>query len=395
MPLQSHGWSLWSDFGVRNTLYTQRLIPSSGGVGITSNEVTNRKAIEASVEIRPPSVARIFSHPLFGQKIKHVVEPRITYRRVAGVDNFENILRFDARDILSDTNEIEYGFVNRFYGKPLNPLTDQNCRPSEATGPLSAAVNSTEASDNGVQPAVAQATSQSSAESPIPWQTDEPPPVQLPECAAAASAHELFTWELGQKYFFDPTFGGAIVNGFRNVFATTADFTAIAFLTGPRRFSPLISRFRINPVGRLSANWDLDYDFSLGKINSSLLYVTFRTSALTLSAGEAYLQAPGGTVTSNNIASPTLFHNLRFGATYGSPLKRGFTAAGIGGYDANKSLLQYTAIQSSYNWDCCGVSVEYRRWFLPTIRNENEYRFIFNLANVGSFGNLRRRERLY
>jgi LPS-assembly protein len=361
---------------------------------MTRNEVTNRKAIEASVEIRPPSVERIFSRPLFGQKIKHVVEPRITYRRVAGVDNFENILRFDARDILSDTNEIEYGFVNRFYGKALKPVTDQTCRTADSGRPPSSTLDSTQEPNGELQPSVAQATSQSSAETPIPWQTDEPPPVQLPECAAA-SARELFSWELGQKYFFDPTFGGAIVNGFRNVLATSADFTAIAFLTGPRRFSPLISRFRINPGGRLSTNWDLDYDFSLGKINSSLLYVTFRTGAMTLSAGEAFLQAPGGTVTSNNITSPTLFHNLRFGATYGSPLKRGFTGAGIAGYDANKSVLQYTAVQSSYNWDCCGVSVEYRRWFLRNIRNENEYRFTFNLANVGSFGNLRRRERLY
>jgi LPS-assembly protein len=396
LPLHSHGWSFWSDFGIRNTIYTQRLIPSStGGVGTPVSEVTNRKAVEASVEIRPPSFERIFRHPVFGQKIKHVVEPRITYRRVAGVDNFDNILRFDARDILSDTNEIEYGFVNRFYGKPLTLPSDQNCRPADASISTSTPANLAPSSPTEAQPNADQALAQSSAESPIPWQTDEAPPTELPECSVDNSARELFSWELGQKYFFDPSFGGAIENGFRNVFATTADFTAIAFLTGPRRFSPLISRFRINPVGRLSVNWDLDYDFNLNKINSSLLNVSYRLGSLTLSAGDAYLQAPGGTVSSNNIAVPTLFNTVRFGATYGTQLKRGFSAAGIGGYDANKSLLQYTAVQSSYNWDCCGISFEYRRWFLPGIRNENEYRFIFNLANVGAFGNLRRRERLY
>ena len=31
------------------------------------------------------------------------------------------------------------------------------------------------------------------------------------------------------KYFADPTFGGAVVNGSRNVFTTTVDFTGIAF----------------------------------------------------------------------------------------------------------------------------------------------------------------------
>ena len=185
------------------------------------------------------------------------------------------------------------------------------------------------------------------------------------------------------------------MNGFRNVFATTADFTAIAFLTGPRRFSPLISRFRINPVGRLSVNWDLDYDFNLNKINSSLLNVSYRLGSLTLSAGDAYLQAPGGTVSSNNIAVPTLFNTVRFGATYGTQLQRGFSAAGIGGYDANKSLLQYTAVQSSYNWDCCGVTFEYRRFTPGPVRNENLYRFAFNVANIGTFGNLKRAERIF
>ncbi len=41
------------------------------------------------------------------------------------------------------------------------------------------------------------------------------------------------------KYFADPTFGGAVVNNRRNVLTTTDDFTGIAFLTDPRRFSPV------------------------------------------------------------------------------------------------------------------------------------------------------------
>ena len=394
LPLRTHGWSLRPEFGVRNTLYTQRLIPSSGDIGVAVSELTNRRTVDASVEIRPPAVERVFKHPIFGQKVKHVIEPRITYRRVAGVDNFENILRFDARDILSDTNEIEYGFVNRFYGKPVSGVS-QNCVPKEPTlAPESAANPAPGTSTEGAEPA--NPRSNAEVQNAVPWQSDEAPAAQLPECGAAGSARELFSWELGQKYFFDPTFGGSVVDGFRNVFATTVDFTAIAFLTGPRRFAPLISRFRINPVGRLSGNWDIDYDFKRKKINSSITYLSWRaTDQLTLTAGSAYLQAPGEVVVSNNITSPVLFNQFRLGATYGTPLKRGLSGAGVAGFDANRSFLQYTAVQTSYNWDCCGISVEYRRWFLPTIRNENEYRFVFNLANVGTFGNLRKRERLY
>ena len=58
-------------------------------------------------------------------------------------------------------------------------------------------------------------------------------------------------------------------------------------------------------------------------------------------------------------------------------------------------ILQYSAIQTSYNWDCCGVSFEYRRYELGSIRNENQFRFSFTLANIGAFGNLKRQERIY
>jgi LPS-assembly protein len=52
-------------------------------------------------------------------------------------------------------------------------------------------------------------------------------------------------------------------------------------------------------------------------------------------------------------------------------------------------------VQTTYNWDCCGITVEYRRFALGTIRNENQYLFTYSLANIGSFGNLLRKERLY
>jgi LPS-assembly protein len=80
---------------------------------------------------------------------------------------------------------------------------------------------------------------------------------------------------------------------------------------------------------------------------------------------------------------------------YGHSDKRGFSGAASFGVDAQSAVVQYYVIQSTYNWDCCGINVEYRRIRLGTIRNENEYRFNYTLANIGSFGNLLRKERLY
>jgi LPS-assembly protein len=80
---------------------------------------------------------------------------------------------------------------------------------------------------------------------------------------------------------------------------------------------------------------------------------------------------------------------------YGSPSKRGLSAAGNIGFDVTNSFLQYGAAQVSYNWDCCGFSVEYRRFALGTVRNENQFRFALSLTNLGTFGTLRRQERLF
>ena len=56
---------------------------------------------------------------------------------------------------------------------------------------------------------------------------------------------------------------------------------------------------------------------------------------------------------------------------------------------------QYGAAQLAYNWNCCGFSVEYRKYQLGSVRNENAYRFNFTLANIGTAGNIRRAERLF
>ena len=82
-------------------------------------------------------------------------------------------------------------------------------------------------------------------------------------------------------------------------------------------------------------------------------------------------------------------------AGYGHTNKRGFSGASSIGFDATLNFLQYATVQTDYNWDCCGISVEYRRFALGSVRNENQYRFIFSLANIGAFGNIRKQEQLY
>ena len=367
LPLVLDGWSVRPELSLRETFYTQQLIPSSGGVGVAESNVINRRAVEGTVEIRPPALERVYDREFLGRKWKHVIEPRVIYRYVTGVDNFSRILRFDERDILSNTNEVEYAVVNRLYAKRTSE-TPENC---DATGMASLIIG---------HPA---------AENPVPWerQADRG---GIP-CQAEPRVREVVTWELGQKYFLDPTFGGALVPGQRNVFTTTADFTGIAFLTQARRLSPLISRLKFQATSRSEAEWDIDYDFKQSRINASTAFVNYRFGSYTIGGGDAYLRAPSDTPTTGQ----QMFNQFRVLFGYGQPNKRGFSGATNLGFDANLGFLQYAAVQAAYNWDCCGFSVEYRRFALGSVRNENQFRFNFALANIGSFGNLRRQEKLF
>ncbi|HEY2499220.1 MAG TPA: LPS assembly protein LptD [Candidatus Angelobacter sp.] len=366
LPILYHGWTFRPEVQLRNTIYSQRET-SVMGVATPIQEMFNRRTIASSVELRPPALSKVFGKTVAGRKIKHTIEPRVVYRYTNGVENFGSVIRFDFRDILSNTNEAEFGLLQRLYLKKERP----DC--NDSSGPGANALPTTP--------------------------------------CAPAGADEFVSWEVKMKYFADPTFGGAVLNGTRNVLATTASFTGIAFITDPRRFSPVVSRLRMRTSGNSDLEWQLDYDTKKGHINSSTLYAGFHFGDFTVGASHAYLQVPGevvndpttGTVLPTCIPHvfnqpacvPPLFDQVRAQLGYGSPTKRGWSAATNIGFDREFNLLQYSAAQSSYNWDCCGLSFEYRRFSLGSVRNENQYRFAFTLANIGSFGNLKRQERLF
>ena len=360
LPLQFHGWSLRPALALHETYYTERFV---GGIAV--NDPTNRQALETSVELRPPVLEKIFDKEFLGRKWKHVIEPRVVYRLVTGVNDFANVLHFDERDILSNTHEVEYGFVTRLYAKRSSSSQIQECD----------------------MPMTGLAVGAAAPEQIVPWQRVSN--LENQPCTPGPEAREVLTWEVNQKYFLDPTFGGALVTGQRNVFTTTEELTGIAFATEPRHLSPLVSRLRAATSSRTDTEWDLDYDFQLGRMNASTLLVNYNLGSFTVGGGDAFLQIPQP----NTI--PLKFQQFRVALGYGGLTRRGFSAASSFGFDAETRQLQFATAQTTYNWDCCGVTLEYRRYAIANVRNENLFRFTFSLANIGSFGNLRRQERLY
>jgi LPS-assembly protein len=199
---------------------------------------------------------------------------------------------------------------------------------------------------------------------------------------------DFLSWDIVQKHYFDPTFGGALVPGQRNVFQALDSITPFAFASTPRNWSPIVSDIKLTPGGRFDAEQILEYDPQLQKITTigTLLKIKpysefFATVADFRLQGDPLVQPPS--------------HQIRLLVGYGSLTRRGFNVTAGTSYDIQNNLQQNQFVQVSYNGSCCGLAVEYRRIELATVRTENQFRVSFIIANIGNFGNLRRQEHLF
>jgi LPS-assembly protein len=322
IPLRSlYGLSVTPSFGLRETFYSDRLDPQSA-TGISPRNLV-RSAFDFQSQLRWPGLEKTFD--FHGKRYKHVVTPEVTYRYIAGIDEFDKIIRFDERDTMSDTNEVEYSINNRFFSR----------RPT---------------SDGGT------------------------------------TTSEFFSIRITQKYFFDPTFGGALIPGRSNVFYPLDTLTAFAFADGYRRFSPIISRARFTPARRYAVDFRMDYDQQFQRL---------RASSVT---GSAFVSNNAVAITYYNTRNlpPTQFpaNQIRAALIHGNALRPGINAGVSLSYDFNTHKLQQSNSQLAYNWDCCGVALELRQFNIGA-RVETQVRFTFSLKNIGSFGNLRKQERLF
>jgi LPS-assembly protein len=360
-PLKLGEWKLLPSLAVRETMYSRSLKRPAVGEqpSVEHRGGLNRSDVEAQVDMRAPVIERTFDsnfvERVFGHDLRHTVEPEIKYRYVAGVGDFLKVLRFDDVDIVSNTNELQYGVTQRLFLRPAKG-TAKPCKEKEK---------------------------------------DTDPAVDSEGVSNQCGSREWISWRLTQKYFFDKNFGGAVVDGRRNIFDTTLNLSGVAFLTEAREISPLVSRLRVRTSSKMDVEWDFDLDTGAKKFTSNNLLVDVHEGNTFAGLSYARLNAPGRSYTQGTSSLVSNFSQLRLLAGYGSPTKVGLGVAANVGLDLNLGQVQYGALQTSYNWDCCGLSVEYRKYELGSVRNENAYRFNFTLANIGTAGNLRRAERLF
>jgi LPS-assembly protein len=138
--------------------------------------------------------------------------------------------------------------------------------------------------------------------------------------------------------------------------------------------------------------WQSDYDPRLGALTNSSLSVDYRWHKYFASAGNniARTDPVSGSASQDGYRA----NEYRFRVGFGDPNNRGWNAAFDGIYDRRLSELKYSTTQVTYNTDCCGFSIQLHRYRVG-LRDDTTWRVAFMIANIGSFGTLRKQDRLF
>jgi len=214
---------------------------------------------------------------------------------------------------------------------------------------------------------------------------------------------ELISWSIYQKHYFDPTFGGAIQDGQRNVFQAFTDISPFAFAFGPRNWSPIISDFKVTPGGFYDLEQILQYDPQIQRLITVGTLLKLKPYSHFFST-IAYFRLDDNPVAADLPNNPPpnfvpfqqpLSSQLRALLGYGDRTRKGWNITTGASYDFTNKIFQNQLVQIAYNGGCCGLALEYQRINLGQVRTENRFTATLNIANIGSVGNLRRQEKIF
>ena len=148
------------------------------------------------------------------------------------------------------------------------------------------------------------------------------------------------------------------------------------------------SDFRVSPGGRYDGEVRLEYDTVRRKLTTAGTLLKMQASP------NFNFTIAHFSIDNSSILQP-LANQIRAQLGYGALNRRGWNAAFGFSYDIKQEFLQSQLVQLSYNGSCCGIALEYRRLELRPVRIENQFRLAVIIANIGTFGNLRREEKIY
>lgn len=351
LPLTFGGWSFTASGAGRVTFYSNSLDPATRDV--LSRNIT-RSYGEFEFDVRPPAFAKDFRRGDGSFWFRHTIEPYVQYRKISGIDNFDRIIRFDYIDAIADTNEIEFGIANRFFTR----------RSTENV------------SDIPVREIAGR-------ERPL----------------LSSQPYEALTITIRGKYFFDPSFGGALIPGRRNQFYPINTLSGFVYGGVPRRFSPINVDARYRPRSNMFVDVRSDLDTRGGGMRSlsttfgitrSLIQVFqsfYYTRAIELVPSLARFQDARGL----GLEAGTLRGSQWSPSVFLGNRERGLFGGASFFFDFQKrpgrgdSSLINSTLTLGHSWDCCAVTTQFSSWNVG-LRKENRVVFSFRLNGIGSFG---------
>jgi LPS-assembly protein len=414
LPLDWNGWGVTLTGRVRATYYSNSIDPLTRLV--LPKDVV-RGYGEFNLDVRPPALARNFRRGDGSFWFRHVVEPYLTYRAIGGISNFHKFIRFDEVEAVADTNEIEYGVTNRFFLRRSAESVGRS-RARAATTPARLGQEREGPEDGretgretGREKGKQGEGQKETPESRLPKNTRAAGPLtalRASQSPLTRQPYEFLSVTVRQKYFFDPTFGGALVPGRRNQFYPLNTFSGFTYGGVPRRFSPLNVEARLRTPTRADSELfadvrtDIDTLGEGGGVRDLAVSFGLRRRMAVLRALEAF-QTFYYTRAVTLAPSLRQFSDLRGnepGTLQGSQWSpsvfigdrnRGLFGGASFFFDfqnrpgnGSSSLISST-VTAGHAWDCCTVVAQYFT-FNVGLRNENRVVFSFRLNGIGTFG---------
>ncbi len=185
--------------------------------------------------------------------------------------------------------------------------------------------------------------------------------------------YEFLTWRLMQTYYVQ------IADGQSNF---DPNYSSSAFGPGqkPEHLSPLLSRLNFKPSRNFSVTFQVEYDVNFKQIRRTSTYGNWRAARFNVNGGWARSVRLSEDPEERIVGSESLR-----GAAGFEVFRDRLFVDGAASYDLKRKILWNLAARLRYQVQCCALVVEHNRYNYNG-RDEAQWRFNIELANIGSMG---------
>jgi LPS-assembly protein len=186
--------------------------------------------------------------------------------------------------------------------------------------------------------------------------------------------HEFLSLRVGQTYYVQ------ISDGQNNF---DPNYSSSAFGPGytPAHLSPILSRLRLRPVPSVTGDFTVEYDVNFKQLRTLFFSGGINGSRGSLLAGWSRVIQLAEEPADRKVTANTLR-----GAGTLQLIPNRITLNGSANYDFVRKVLLQTSARLRWQSQCCGFTAEIIRYDYNQ-RQDRQFRFSIDLANVGSIGN--------